>query len=125
MQIKLCNIFFYRVSNAYKDGLKMNGNVKVDVFGPERDPKTDGNSLPLKMYFSLIRYLQSSDVNNKVDLNFVDTTKTEINSYPAAKSMIQKGAKAPLIAINGIIKYSGSIPYEQVYQDIKRIVSAK
>jgi hypothetical protein len=99
--------------------------VKVDVFGPAKDPRTGGNSLPLKMYFSLNRYLQSSDAANSVDLHFVDSTTPEINSYPAANSMLQQGNPAPLVAIDGAVKYTGSIPYEQVYQDVKRILAAR
>jgi hypothetical protein len=99
--------------------------VRVDVFGPARDPRTGGNSLPLKMYFSLNKYLQSSDVGGSVDLHFVDSTTPEINSYPAAKNMIQQGSPPPLVAINGAVKYTGSIPYEQVYQDAKRLLAAR
>jgi hypothetical protein len=102
----------------------MVGRVRVNVFGPTKDPRTGGSSLPLKMYFSLNKYLQSSNIGNKVDLHFVDSTTSEINSYPAAKSMLQKGSPAPLVAINGAVKYTGSIPYEQVYQDILRLLAA-
>jgi len=103
----------------------MNGKVKVDVFGIARDPKTGGNSTYLRMYFSLIRYLQSSDIGDKVDLHFIDINEPAMANYPTAKSMLQKGSPMPLLSINGDIKYSGSIPYETVYQDIKRTIGGK
>lgn len=99
----------------------MNDKVKIDVFGISRDPKTGGNAVPLKMYFSLLKYLNSSDVADKVDLHFVDINEPAMANYPAVKSAIQRGTPVPVVSINNSIKYSGSIPYESVYQDVKRM----
>lgn len=103
----------------------MREKVKIEVFGISRDPKTGGNAVPLKMYFSLVRYLNSSDMGNKVDLRFIDINEPAMANYPSVKSELQKGTPVPIVTINGSIKYSGSIPYESIYQDIKRIIAVR
>jgi hypothetical protein len=103
----------------------MRDKVNVDVFGIARDPKTGKNSIQLNMYFSLLRYLESSDAGSKVDLRFIDITKTAMENFPAAQSMLKNGKPLPMVAINGVVKYFGSIPYENVYQDVKKIIASK
>ncbi|KPU43844.1 hypothetical protein OXPF_25890 [Oxobacter pfennigii] len=98
----------------------MNGTVKIDVFGVARDPQTKLNSLALKKYFSLVNYLEGSDVINNVDLHFIDTTETDMNNYPAVKNAIQQGRPLPITAVDGVVEYYGDIPYETIYQHVKR-----
>lgn len=103
----------------------MNSKVKIEVFGIARDPKTGQNSLSLEKYFSLVRYLEASDVVSKVDLHFIDITKTAMINYPAVQRKLQEGHPIPIVVIDGVVKYYSIIPYEKVYQDIKRILAAK
>lgn len=103
----------------------MNGKVKVDVFGISRDPATGKNSLPLKKYFSLVDYFESSGIGDKVDLHFIDTAHASLAGYPAVQKALDSGKPEPIVAVNGVVKYYGIIPYESVYQDIKGILSAR
>lgn len=103
----------------------MNGKVKVDVFGISRDPSTGKNSLDIRKYFSLVKFLESSDVISKVDMHFIDTSETAMAKYPAVQKALQSRKPTPIVAINGTVKYFGNIPYESVYQDIKRITAVK
>lgn len=103
----------------------MNGKVKVEVFGIARDPRTGKNSLPLRKYFSLVKYLESSDVMDKTDLQFIDTTEVSMAKYPEVQRALSLGRPTPIVAINGVVKYFGDIPYERVYQDIKRLAAVK
>lgn len=98
----------------------MKSRVKVEVFGAARNPRTGLNSVALQKYFSLVDYLQGSDVKDNVDLNFIDTAVTNIDNYPAVKNALQQGQPTPITVINGVVKYFGNIPYEAVYQDVKR-----
>lgn len=98
----------------------MKSRVKVEVFGVARNPQTGLNSLALQKYFSLVNYLQSSDAKDSVDLNFIDPTVTNIDNYPTVKNALQQGRPTPIIVVNGVAKYFGNIPYEAVYQDVKR-----
>ena len=103
----------------------MNSKVKVEVFGIARDPQTSQNSLPLEKYFSLVRYLEGSDIAGKVDLHFIDITKTAMTNYPAVQRKLQEGRQIPIVVIDEVVKYYSIIPYEKVYQDIKRILTVK
>lgn len=98
----------------------MKGRAKVEVFGPLRDPRTGRNSLALNQYFSLVKYIESSDAKNQTDLQFMDITQVNLNNYPAVQRALAQGQHPPIVVIDGVIKYSGSIPYEAVYQDVKR-----
>lgn len=97
----------------------MKGRVKVEVFGTLRDPQTGRNSLALNQYFSLVKYIESSDAKNRADLQFVDITQINLNNYPAVQRALAQGHHPPIVVIDGAMKYSGSIPYEAVYQDVK------
>jgi hypothetical protein len=101
----------------------MRRKVKVDVFGKSRDPRTGQNSLPLKKYFSLVKYLENSDMIDKVDLHFTDPTEVSMASYPAVQKALQQGKPEPIVVIDGVVKYFGNIPYEAVYQDVKKLSS--
>jgi hypothetical protein len=98
----------------------MRRKVKVHVFGTSRDPKTGLNSLALRKYFSLVKYLESGDVIDKVDLHFIDTNTADMNNYPAAQNALKQGRPTPIVEIDGVVKYFGDIPYETIYQYIKK-----
>lgn len=103
----------------------MNGKVKVQVFGKAIDPKTHQNSLQLKKYFSLVRYLEGSDIKNKAELSFIDPDEPAMADYPSVLGAIKAGKPTPIVTIDGALKYYGDIPYESVYQDIKRKLAEK
>lgn len=103
----------------------LKGKVKIDVFGILRDPVTGKNSLPLNKYFSLLKYLGSSDIVNRVELHYFDTKEVPMENYPEVQKTLQSGRPEPVVVIDGAVKYSGDIPYESVYQDAKRILATR
>lgn len=75
------------------------------------------------MYKSLVKYIESSVIWDKVELCFIDVTKVRIEDYPEAFSILKKGYAIPLVSVGGRVIYSGGIPYEDIYVEAVRVIS--
>lgn len=75
-----------------------------------------------RIYKSLIRYVESSGKEDRVDFSFIDVLKDRIEDYPQALALIRGKYGLPYIAINGAIKFYGKIDYEQVYHEILKYI---
>lgn len=73
------------------------------------------------MYRSLVKYLESSDIKDRVGLRFIDVTRDRIEDYPQALNLLKRKYAIPLVGINGIILWYGGIPYEMVYKEARKL----
>jgi hypothetical protein len=76
----------------------------------------------MQMYNSLVKYLMSSDIGRSVEINFIDVTDGRIREYPYALSILLKGYAIPLVAIDGIVRYYGGINYEEIYNEVRKLL---
>lgn len=73
-------------------------------------------------YDDLIRFIQESDLQNKVEFHFVDLIEDDVDEFDAVKQMVSRGFALPLIAINGQMKFYGGISNEATYKVIKELL---
>jgi len=73
-----------------------------------------------QMYDSLIKYIESSNIKDKVQIKFIDVINDNIKDYPTALNLLRKGYALPLVIVNGVAKFYGSLPYEAIYIEIEK-----
>lgn len=74
-------------------------------------------------YEKLEKFIKSSDVNNKVQLEFIDLEKINIKEqYKRVWETIDKGFDPPITVIDNIIRYYGGISNDLVYKDVKELL---
>lgn len=75
------------------------------------------------VYEELKEFIASSDVKNKVQLEFIDLDKVSINEqYDRVGETIDKGFEPPITVIDNIIRYYGGISKDLVYKDVKELL---
>lgn len=73
-----------------------------------------------QMYGSLIKYIGSSNIKDKVKIKFIDAIRDNIDDYPVALNLLKNKYALPLVMINGIPKFYGGLPYEEIYTEIEK-----
>lgn len=77
----------------------------------------------IQMYNSIVKYMESSDIWNLVEIHFIDVTRDMIENYPYAFDLLKKGYAIPLVAVNGRVLFYGGIPYEMIYREVEKCLS--
>lgn len=75
-------------------------------------------------YNELKRFINESDVNNNVELDFIDLNicNIEDDEFIRIKELLNKGFEPPITVIDNIIRYYGGISNTFVYKDIKELL---
>lgn len=101
----------------------MNNKIKVQVFGVKSQAAGGacdcsggcGPSLTMgEMYSEFETYMKSSQVSDKVEMNFVDVFFDEMDEYKFVIDAMNKGFALPLTAVNGELKFYGGISGQMV-----------
>ncbi|MDR3600446.1 MAG: hypothetical protein P4L49_08220 [Desulfosporosinus sp.] len=106
--------------------------IGVEVFGirDELPPSkcscggTCGGSASNKtmgeMYEELKRFLVQSDLGAEVQVQFLDVLDDDLSGHDAAHMMFKNGLALPLVAVKGIVLFSGGINTTMVYDEVKK-----
>lgn len=107
----------------------MSEKVKVQVFGV-RDGASGGGcscgggcapTMTMgEMYDEFVRFIKDSDINEKVETEFVDVIEDGLEGYVEALKLLEKGYGLPLTLINGKPRFYGGISNEMFYDVIKK-----
>lgn len=73
-----------------------------------------------EQYQELVAYFQKSDLQNQVDLKFVDILQDDLTNYQYAHQRLERGCLMPLIAINGKMRFFGRVDPALVYEQVKK-----
>ncbi len=111
----------------------MNHKIKIEVYGVRNQPpvsgcsscagcKSAGDCTPPKtmgeLYDELYQFIVNSNVNDKVELVFIDIEEDSIENHPEVKSAIEVGNRIPIIAIEGVLKFQGGVYPQLVHQEV-------
>lgn len=83
--------------------------------GPSEDPTT------IEMYEKLKSFLESTDVKDKFEMEFIDINKDDLSNYPNEQKIIEKGRKLPITFIAGKPAFSGKVDEMKMYLTLKRL----
>lgn len=108
----------------------MSEKVKVQVFGI-RDGSSGGccscggGCAPTmtmgQMYDDFVRFIKDSDLNEKVETEFIDVIEDRLEGYDEALKLLEEGYSLPLTLINGIPRFYGGISNKMLYDAIKSL----
>ncbi|RKL62307.1 hypothetical protein DXT63_12465 [Thermoanaerobacteraceae bacterium SP2] len=73
-----------------------------------------------EMYDEFVRFIKDSDINEKVETEFVDVIEDGLEGYVEALKLLEKGYGLPLTLINGKPRFYGGISNEMFYDVIKK-----
>ncbi len=91
--------------------------------GCKKNSESDSIRTVGDVYEELKEFIKSSDVKDKVQLEFIDLDKISIdNQYERVEETIDRGFEPPITVIDNIIRYYGGISKDLVYKDIKELL---
>ncbi|MDR3584224.1 MAG: hypothetical protein P4L59_02730 [Desulfosporosinus sp.] len=105
--------------------------IDIEVFGIRDEAQASKcscgcGSSPVKtmgeMYEELESFLAQSDVSAEVKVQFFDVLDDDLNSHDTAHKMFKNGFALPLVAIKGVVRFSGGINNTMVYDEVKKVV---
>lgn len=79
-----------------------------------------GNKSMFLMYRELAEYMKSTDLASKVEIEFVDTDKLEIDKYDYLQEAFKKKLMLPIVAINETVRFYGGVPSKLIYKEVKK-----
>ena len=82
-----------------------------------KDKKSVGD-----MFLELENFIFASDVKGRVELQFIELDKNKIGGNEEIEDIIDRGFEAPIVVIDGIVRYYGGISNALVYDDIKELL---
>lgn len=100
------------------------GKVLVEIYGnmdqiPESTGCGCGPEITTgEMYSQFMSALEESEVKDKVEVKFIEMDEGKLESGDI-QEILNKGFKLPLTAVNGNIRFHGSIPFSTIYRVIK------
>ncbi|MCD2346952.1 hypothetical protein [Clostridium guangxiense] len=80
----------------------------------------EGNKNMFLMYKELIEYIKNTDLANKVEIEFIDTDKIDIDKYDYLQEAFKKKFMLPIVAINETVKFYGGVPSRLIYREVKK-----
>ncbi|TCT17115.1 hypothetical protein EDC18_101412 [Natranaerovirga pectinivora] len=102
--------------------------IKIDIFGIESyvlgksccgktycDKNTRTNK---ESYEEFLEFIGKMDIQDKVDINFIDIVKENLENYEEVKEELKEGAIIPLVYINGVLEFQEGIPSTKIYKKI-------
>ncbi|MBC8061874.1 MAG: hypothetical protein H7Y18_14575 [Clostridiaceae bacterium] len=82
-----------------------------------KEKKSQGN-----MFLELESFIDASDIKNKVKLYFIELDNKKIGGNEEIQEIIDRGFEAPIVVIDGIVRYFGGISNLLIYNDIKELL---
>ncbi|TCK98190.1 hypothetical protein EDC19_0608 [Natranaerovirga hydrolytica] len=76
----------------------------------------------MDLFKEFLEYIQDSDVQNAVQVKFIDIVKDELEAYDYAVAELKEGSIVPLVFINGSLESTEGIPTMQIYHTIKKLL---
>jgi len=74
------------------------------------------------LFYSLVDFIELSDVKEKVDLEFIELDKNKIGGSAEIEEILERGFEAPIVVIDGIVRYYGGISNLLIYEDVKELL---
>ena len=114
----------------------MNDKVKIEVFGIKNQPANGGccscggNCGPVQtigeQYEELVEFLEKKYFSNRLDLEFIEINKENLEKFSEINKLLEEGYYLPLTFINGTLKLHAFISNETIFdQIIKSITQSK
>lgn len=73
-----------------------------------------------EQYLDLKKYIKKTDISNKVEIQFIDIKKVNLDEYEYIKKAAKKKYALPLISINEYIRFYGGMQENVIYNAIKK-----
>lgn len=73
-----------------------------------------------EMYEELESFLVQSDLGAEVHVQFLDVLDDNLSGYDTAHTMFKNGFALPLVAVKGVVRFSGGINTTMVYDEVKK-----
>lgn len=80
----------------------------------------EGNKNMFLIYKELVEYMKNTDLASKVEIEFVDTDKIDIDKYDYLKEAFKKKFMLPIVAINEVVRFYGGVPNKLIYKEVKK-----
>lgn len=68
------------------------------------------------------KFIKDSDVKDNTEIVFIDLNEDKNQLTEDVLDVIERGFTAPITEVDGIIRFYGGIPNEQIYKDIKEMI---
>ena len=76
-----------------------------------------------EIYEELESFLVQSDVGAEVQVQFLDVLDDDLKGHDTAHKMFKNGFTLPLVAIKGVVRFSGGINNTMVYDEVKKMMA--
>ena len=73
-----------------------------------------------EMYEELESFLVQSDLGAEVQVQFLDVLDDDLSGHDTAHTMFKNGFALPLVAVKGVVRFSGGINTTMVYDEVKK-----
>ncbi|KOF56473.1 MULTISPECIES: hypothetical protein [Clostridium] len=80
----------------------------------------EGNKNMFLMYKELIEYIKNTDLANKIEIEFIDTDKIDIDKYDYLQEAFKKKFMLPIVAINETVRFYGGVPNKLIYKEVEK-----
>ena len=74
------------------------------------------------IFLELENFIGVSDVKSMVELQFIELDENKIGGNEEIEDIIHRGFEAPIVVIDGIVRYYGGISNLLIYNDIKELI---
>lgn len=103
-----------------KQGISLEKHEETSCGGcGNKELKTTG-----QYYLELNKFINSSPVNNKVDIEFFHLDRINILDHENIRTLDEFGYEAPFVVIDDIVRYYGGISERLIYGDILELLGA-